>query len=190
MTSFPKGKIELPGMKAPAKGKGKNVKPAVSANATILRFPVLGTRAVIGEPIPFKQLQSKNMTGWMEQLWAVGGFRHLFEGICDLRASELGCGGQNDGIAFPERRWHMNIYTLERTNYENTNVFLEDVFGWISWRWIYLGTGAALIAIIIYTMKPFLVDRKTPGRLAKMKSMTFLEADIARVQQEAKLVGR
>lgn len=123
------------------------------------------------------------MSGWMEELWSVGGFRHIFEGICDLRASEMGCGGRNDGIVFPDRRWHMNIYTLEQSNYESSSFFIEDIFRIVSWRWLYLVVGVLLLTVVVVSLRPFAV-RRTPGRLAKLKSMTFVEHDIARVQQE------
>ena len=180
--------VETPGDKPRRKGK-KQPKTASNATATLLRFPVLGTRAVIGESIPFKALQSKNMSGWMEELWSVVGFRHLFEGTCDLRASELGCGGQNDGIVFPERRWHMNIYALERSNYEDSGFFIEDIFNWIGWRGMILAVGAAAVAVLVVALRPFF-DRRSPGRLAKLKSMTFVEHDRARVQQEMLKMGR
>lgn len=193
LVSFPAGQLELPGPKSgkqakKPKGKQKNVKQD-NSSATILRFPVLGSRSVIGESVPFSTLQSKNMSGWMEELWAVGGFRHLFEGICDLRSSELGCGGQNDGISFPVRKWHMNVYALERSNYENSGDIFENAMSWLTWRWIYLSFAAVLIALIVYSLRPFF-ERRSPGRLAKLKSMTFVEHDIARVQQEVKLASR
>ncbi|KAI9019843.1 hypothetical protein DFJ74DRAFT_140429 [Hyaloraphidium curvatum] len=187
--SFPEKKIALAPAPSP-KGKGKKkAPPPPPANATLLRFPVLGLNAVAGEQIPAQRLLRKNVTGWMEQLWAVGGFRHLFEGICDLRSSELGCGGQNDGVVFPHRRWHVSLYAVQGSGSEQgAHLLLEDVAGYVDWRWILLGAAVLAMAALAVALRPCF-EKKSPGRLAKLKSMTFLEHDIARVAAEAKLLA-